>query len=80
MVADGVDAGILRLLDDGLRAVLVLRDDVDARARFVEGGSPFAGPVKDQDGETVWAEGEQPSYDEVETMDFFVAGVVGETG
>jgi hypothetical protein len=36
--------------------------------------------VLDQDGDTVWAEGEQPSYDEVETMDFFVAGVTGETG
>ena len=51
-----------------------------ARERFTEGGSPFTGPVLDQDGDTVWAEGEQPSYDEVETMDFFVAGVTGETG
>ena len=56
------------------------RPSTTPAAEFVEGGSPFAGPVKDQDGETVWAEGEQPSYDEVETMDFFVAGVVGETG
>jgi simple sugar transport system substrate-binding protein/basic membrane protein A len=50
------------------------------RQRFVDGGSPFAGPVKDQDGDTVWAEGEQPSYEDVETMDFFVAGVVGTIG
>jgi hypothetical protein len=27
----------------------------------------------------VWAEGEQPTYAEVETMDFFVAGVIGST-
>jgi len=52
----------------------------EARERFVEGGSPFAGPVLSQDGDTVWADGEQPSYDEVETMDFMVAGVIGQTG
>jgi simple sugar transport system substrate-binding protein/basic membrane protein A len=47
------------------------------KQRFVDGGSPFAGPVKDQDGKTVWKQGEQPTYDQVETMDFFVQGVVG---
>lgn len=52
----------------------------DARERFVDGGSPFAGPVSDQDGEVVYAEGEQPTYADVETMDFFVAGVIGRIG
>jgi simple sugar transport system substrate-binding protein/basic membrane protein A len=52
----------------------------EARQRFVDGGSPFAGPVRSQDGKTVWASGEQPSYDEVETMDFLVAGVIGQVG
>ena len=52
----------------------------EARERFVDGGSPFAGPVLDQDGTVVWAEGEQPSYDEVETMDFMVEGVIGQVG
>lgn len=51
-----------------------------ARQRFVDGGSPFAGPVNDQDGDEVYAEGEQPTYEEVEGMDFFVEGVVGELG
>lgn len=51
-----------------------------ARQSFIDGGSPFAGPVLDQDGETVWAEGDQPTYDEVEVMDFFVQGVVGTIG
>ena len=51
---------------------------IDAkREEFVNGGSPFAGPVTDQDGNIVYAEGEQPTYDEVETMEFFVAGVIG---
>ena len=52
----------------------------EARAAFIDGGSPFAGPVTDQDGEVVWAEGEQPTYADVETMDFFVQGVIGSTG
>jgi hypothetical protein len=43
-------------------------------------GSPFEGPVSNQKGDEVYAEGEQPTYDEVETMDFFVAGVVGTIG
>jgi len=52
----------------------------EAKQAFIDGGSPFAGPVDDQDGQEVYAEGEQPTYDEVETMDFFVAGVVGNVG
>jgi simple sugar transport system substrate-binding protein/basic membrane protein A len=52
----------------------------ETRQSFVDGGSPFAGPVLNQDGDEVWAEGEQPTYAEVETMDFFVKGVVGEIG
>ncbi len=47
------------------------------RQEFIDGGSPFAGPVTDQDGEVIYAEGEQPTYEEVEAMDFFVAGVIG---
>ena len=50
------------------------------RQSFIDGGSPFAGPVSSQDGTVVYAEGSQPTYEEVETMDFFVAGVVGEAG
>lgn len=49
----------------------------ETKQSFVDGGSPFAGPVTDQDGNEVWAEGEQPTYDEVEQMDFFVLGVTG---
>jgi simple sugar transport system substrate-binding protein/basic membrane protein A len=52
----------------------------EAEQRFIDGGSPFEGPVANQDGDEVYAEGEQPTYDEVETMDFFVAGVVGTIG
>ncbi len=51
-----------------------------AKQRFIDGCSPFEGPVKDQDGKVVYKEGEQPTYAEVETMDFFVQGVVGKIG
>jgi simple sugar transport system substrate-binding protein/basic membrane protein A len=51
-----------------------------AKARFVAGGSPFEGPVEDQDGKVIYRQGEQPTYDEVETMDFFVKGVTGTIG
>ncbi len=51
----------------------------EARQSFIDGSSPFAGPVSNQGGDEVWAEGEQPTYEEVETMDFFVQGVIGET-
>lgn len=60
------------MVDDETKAAID-----EAKASFVAGGSPFAGPVMDQDGTEVWAEGEQPTYEEVESMDFFVQGVTG---
>lgn len=64
---EAVDDDVVALIDE-------------ARETFVDGGSPFAGPVLDQDGETVFEEGEQPTYEEIDTMDFFVQGVVGTIG
>jgi basic membrane protein A len=37
----------------------------------------WAGPIVDQSGETVVAEGETLSMEAVETMDFLVEGVIG---
>jgi len=48
-----------------------------ARQRFVDGGSPFTGPVTAQDGTVIYPAGEQPTYAEIESMDFFVNGVTG---
>jgi basic membrane protein A len=41
------------------------------------GGSPFAGPVKDQSGKVKVPAGEVPSYATNDAMDYFVGGVVG---
>jgi basic membrane protein A and related proteins len=42
-----------------------------------EEGSPFLGPVEDQDGTVVIEDGVVPTYAENDAMDFFVRGVVG---
>jgi len=42
-----------------------------------EEGSPFAGPVLDQDGEVRVEEGGVPTYAENDVMDYFVQGVIG---
>jgi simple sugar transport system substrate-binding protein/basic membrane protein A len=40
-------------------------------------GSPFAGPVLDQDGKEKVPEGTVPTYAENDAMDYFVQGVIG---
>jgi basic membrane protein A len=40
-------------------------------------GSPFRGPVQDQDGKVRIAEGVVPDYETIEKIDYFVQGVVG---
>jgi len=58
-------------------------DDVKAlvgemKQAIIDGAlHPFAGPVKKQDGEVVFAEGVIPTIDELESMDWFVEGVIG---
>lgn len=48
-----------------------------AGQRFLNGDSPFQGPVVDRDGRQRVARGVIPSYDEIERTDYVVAGVVG---
>ena len=62
----------------GVEETIALIDE--AKQSFVDGGSPFVGPVTNQDGDIVVEEGEQPTYAEIETMDYFVEGVVGQIG
>jgi simple sugar transport system substrate-binding protein/basic membrane protein A len=63
------------MVDDETKATIE-----EAKQSLIDGGSPFAGPVKDQSGKVVIKEGEQPTYDEVEQMDYFVQGVTGKIG
>lgn len=48
-----------------------------AAADLTAGGSPFVGPVVAQDGTVEVPEGETPSVEEIEQMDYFVQGVTG---
>lgn len=59
---------------------------VDARARraieraedrFLQGGSPFAGPIRDRDGTLRIPAGKTPTIDDADRMTYLVEGVVG---
>ena len=41
-------------------------------------GSPFVGPVLDQDGAVRSPTASMPDYAEIDAMDYFVQGVVGD--
>ncbi|HEY3674063.1 MAG TPA: BMP family ABC transporter substrate-binding protein [Acidimicrobiia bacterium] len=49
-----------------------------AKEKISTDGSPFAGPVMDQDGKVLFAAGDVPTYAQIEATDVFVKGVVGE--
>jgi simple sugar transport system substrate-binding protein/basic membrane protein A len=49
----------------------------EAEQGLIDGGSVFTGPIEGQDGDIVVAEGEALTYEQAETMDYFVKGVVG---
>jgi len=49
----------------------------DAKAKISKDGSPFAGPVADQDGKVRIPAGTVPDYTTVESINYFVDGVVG---
>jgi basic membrane protein A and related proteins len=49
----------------------------EAEASFKDGGSPFEGPITNQDGTEVVPEGTTLTYVQIDSMDFLVEGVVG---
>jgi basic membrane protein A and related proteins len=49
-----------------------------AKTKISTDGSPFAGPVYAQDGKVIFAAGDIPTYAQIEALDVFVKGVVGE--
>ncbi|WP_182887888.1 BMP family ABC transporter substrate-binding protein [Microbispora sp. H10885] len=50
---------------------------VDAAKERLRNSSPFAGPVRDQEGKVRVPEGTVPDYETIEKIDYFVDGVVG---
>jgi len=51
----------------------------DAEKRFRSGGSPFTGPLLDRDGVQRGGRGVILSQAEIDAMDWFVAGITGDT-
>jgi basic membrane protein A and related proteins len=49
----------------------------EAKAKISKDGSPFLGPVADQDGKVRIPAGTVPDYKTIESIDYFVKGVVG---
>jgi len=70
---------IVLLTDFGPNVPDEVKALVEEKKKALLDGSlhPFAGPVKKQDGEVVFAEGVIPTIDELESMDWFVEGVIG---
>ena len=50
----------------------------DAKAKISKDGSPFAGPIVDQSGKVRVPAGTVPDYKTIESIDYFVTGVVGQ--
>ncbi|ETK33733.1 BMP family ABC transporter substrate-binding protein [Microbispora sp. ATCC PTA-5024] len=59
------------LVDDKTRRL------IEAAKDTLKNGSPFAGPVRDQEGKVRIPDGTTPDYETIEKIDYFVEGVVG---
>ncbi|MBP2705111.1 BMP family ABC transporter substrate-binding protein [Microbispora sp. RL4-1S] len=53
------------------------RSLIEAAKEKLKTGSPFAGPVRDQEGKVRVPDGTIPDYETIEKIDYFVQGVVG---
>ncbi|GIH23335.1 ABC transporter substrate-binding protein [Acrocarpospora phusangensis] len=53
------------------------KSEIDKARELLKTGSPFAGPIKDQEGKIRIPEGTVPDYTTIEKIDYFVDGVVG---
>ncbi|GAB7387121.1 BMP family ABC transporter substrate-binding protein [Bacillaceae bacterium] len=75
----GLKEDIVQLAPFGSRVPEDVKKLVEMKKADIIAGKlhPFQGPVKDQNGNVVIAEGEIPSIEKLETMDYFVEGVIG---
>jgi len=71
--------GVVQLTDFGKNVPEEVQALVEETKQKLLDGTvhPFAGPVKDQAGNIVYEDGYIPTIDELESMDFFVEGVIG---
>ena len=78
----GVREGMIRVGWFGSKVPKPVQDEVLARQKDIAAGRlrPFAGPIADNRGRTVLAEGQALSDRQILEMDYLVAGVQGKAG
>lgn len=76
----GTNPFVLAPYGPGVSADTKSKIDEAQKWLATDAGSPFAGPVKDQDGNVKIPDGTVPDYATNDTMDWFVQGVVGKLG
>lgn len=75
----GVKEGMVRVEAFGPRVPQAVQQEVLARQKDIADGrlKPFAGPIADNEGRAIIAKGAALSDEQILTMDYLVAGVVG---
>ena len=75
----GIKEGMVRVGDFGPRVPQAVRNEVLARQRDIAAGRlrPFAGPIQDNEGQTVIPQGTALTDDQILGMNYLVAGVIG---
>jgi simple sugar transport system substrate-binding protein len=75
----GIKEGMIKLAPLNPAVPKDVADLVSAREKDIAAGKlhPFQGPVKDNTGKERVAAGKSPSDDELQKMDYYVAGVQG---
>jgi simple sugar transport system substrate-binding protein len=78
-VLGGIKESMVRVGDFGPRVPQAVRDEVLARQRDIAAGRlrPFAGPIQDNEGQTVIPQGTALTDDQILGMNYLVAGVIG---
>jgi basic membrane protein A and related proteins len=72
--------GMVNLASFGESVPDDIRDDIEERQQEIVDGEfePFTGPIEDQDGNEIVADGETMTLEELLSIDFFVDGVIGD--
>jgi len=75
----GVKDGMVRVGDFGPKVPKKVQDEVLAQQKQMGAGKlhPFTGPITDNEGRNVLPAGQQLSDEQILSMNYLVAGVVG---